>query len=238
MQEKRQIVLQIIDFIFNKKINLGYRVISNQVEDMLKLPLAASFDIGTNEEPTIKIKNTYDKFSKILRELELPLPITSIQGVSDVFSYTDAFPPIPSCYRAGKKITHVKNEHIIFKENSHLSIVPKYLAPIKCIIQLAQHSKWPKELKVVRAMIIEFYFVLAEKLKEKHHLVCTVSANYLDIFYEGVVFRLKVYQPKEIILLKQIVTEDGVTIYKDNKESLQLEKELNYLPKVQSYLSG
>jgi len=52
------------------------------------------------------------------------------------------------------------------------------------------------------------------------------------------VFRLYVAHQREISLLKEMTTPDGVTKYRDTEESLALEKNIVHLPKLTSALHG
>lgn len=195
------------------------------------------FEIGTGEELSLKIKSIYDDLSRKIRDLQIPLPVTSVQGISNVFSYTELFPPIPSIHRVVRKITVENGDYLTIQNENVLSMAPRYVAPIECVIQMAQHSKWPNDLEALRSMITEFYFVISTKLKEEHKMVSLVTKNYMDVYYEGLVFRLIIYQPKEIILMKKVYDE-GVVSYKENVESFKFDRKLNILPKIQGALNG
>lgn len=86
LQDKRNIFMKILEFLFTKKYPLNMKIIGNQFEKVLKLQKTIiHFPTGTNEEACLKIKHMYTDLSKILRNLQLPLIITNIQGTSDVF---------------------------------------------------------------------------------------------------------------------------------------------------------
>jgi U3 small nucleolar RNA-associated protein 22 len=52
------------------------------------------------------------------------------------------------------------------------------------------------------------------------------------------VFHLHVAHQREISLLKQMTTPEGITKYRDTEESLALEKSIVHLPKLTSSLHG
>lgn len=232
MQDRRHIYKKIIEFVLTRKLNVNYKIISDEFESVLELGVETSFEVGTCEEPSLKIKTVYDEFSKLLRELKMPLPVTTVQGLSDVFSYTEVFPPLPTSVK-DNSTESFKNCTIISGDSLGL-----YVQPIECVFQLAQHSKWPTELGALRNIITEFYFLISSSLKEQHGINCKVTESYLDVFYRGLVFRLRMYQQKEIILLKKNFKPDGVLFYRDNEESLYLEYKLNVLPRIQGALNG
>lgn len=103
---------------------------------------------------------------------------------------------------------------------------------------LGKSSGWPDDVNVLRCMKCEFYIRLSELLESECNIISTVTLDYLDIFYEGLVFRIRLFVPKELMLLKKIVDNEGIISYKDNKESVKLERELEILPKITSALSG
>lgn len=106
------------------------------------------------------------------------------------------------------------------------------------LLFLARDSKWPSDLEALRAIITEFYFEIAKLLKQEHDVISKVKPDHLDVLFEGLVFRLRLYQPKEILLLKKYINEEGLTSYKETAESLALEKKLNILPSMISALNG
>ena len=99
------------------------------------------------------------------------------------------------------------------------------------------HSKWPRELKALRAMKTVFRCEIAKLLKTSY-IKTIVTEDYLDIFYKGFVFRMYLYYPKEVAILKKVVTTGGVTVYKDTPESLHMERTLDVLPKLIGAFNG
>lgn len=172
------------------------------------------------------------------------------------YSYTDPFPAIPANYKCGGKVTKIHGDNIVFKTDIKMGLTPRYVAPIECVFQLGNNkflnlmhflftfnfvvrdSKWPNEIKALRAIITEFYFEISKLLKEDHSITSKVKEDHLDILFEGLVFRLRLYQPKEVLLLKKYVNEEGLTTYQDTLESLNIEKRLNILPSLISALNG
>lgn len=238
MEEKRQIYGKIIEFVMSKKLHVSYRLFAHELEEEIKLKhFKTSFQIGTNEEASLRIKNSFDRFANIIRNMEIPLHVVSMQGVSDVFSYSDPFPQIPSTYTAGKKVTELHKNKILIK-NHNMGMVPRYVAPVECILNLSHSSKWPEDLEAIRAFIVQFYFHFEEYLRTKNNIHSIVTKDYADVFFEGLVFRVKLYQAKEVILLKKQVTPLGTVSYKDNKDSIAIERNMHYLPTLQAALSG
>lgn len=86
LQDKRNIFIKILNFLFVDKYPLETKIVGNQFEKVLKLDnTIIHFPTGTNEEACLKIKHIYTDLDKIIRNLQLPLIITNIQGTSDSF---------------------------------------------------------------------------------------------------------------------------------------------------------
>lgn len=55
-----------------------------------------------------------------------------------VGSYAEPFPPIASHYRPGKKLTVALKDNIVIKYGPKLIVVPRYVQPLECVIQLGE----------------------------------------------------------------------------------------------------
>jgi len=75
-------------------------------------------------------------------------------------------------------------------------------------------------------------------LKDSHNIISRASRDYLEVFYQGLVFRYRLYVAKEVALMKKDVTSTGSTAYTTNANSEEYEKTLNILPKVIGALKG
>lgn len=75
-------------------------------------------------------------------------------------------------------------------------------------------------------------------LKDSHNIISRVSREYLEVFYQGLVFRYRLYVAKEVALMKKDITSTGSTAYTTNANSEEYEKTLNILPKVIGALKG
>lgn len=75
-------------------------------------------------------------------------------------------------------------------------------------------------------------------MKEQHQIISHVCPDFLEVFFEGFVFRYLLNVPKEIGLIKKKAAENGLTCFRDSKESIIMEQKLNILPKVIGALKG
>ena len=85
VRDKRNIVKKIIDYIIAEKLMLNGDVISDQFEHVTNGNSVGSCIASANEEASLNVKSAFEELSRILRNLKLPLGITTVQGTSDVF---------------------------------------------------------------------------------------------------------------------------------------------------------
>ncbi|XP_043670065.1 nucleolar protein 6 [Vespula pensylvanica] len=243
LHEKRMICKKIVKFILKHKFNLlenQYLYLANQMEDILKLNKIkiTHFVYGTGEEATLRVIQAFNSLEKNLMSLvDIPLSITGVQGSSAAFRYTEVFPPLATVYRAGHKITK-EGENYLMLKTKNIGMVPRYVHPLDVSLQLSTSGKWPEELEAIRKTKAAFHIQIAECLRKQHNLKAQGNFTHIDVFKDGFVFRLRVAHQKEIAFLKHQVDEDGVIKYRDNEESIELEKKLFQLPKLSSALHG
>lgn len=131
----------------------------------------------------------------------------------------------------------VKEDSWSFRENFKRHIIPNYVAPVENVIHLSLNSKWPDNLQAMRHLKTALLLKIAELLRQSN-IKTNVTRKHLDVFYGGVVFRYTIYHPKEIALVKKTIDNNGLVSYKENKESVTLEKELDVGPRICSALKG
>ncbi|NWS41074.1 NOL6 protein, partial [Probosciger aterrimus] len=191
---------------------------------------------GTGEEAMVSVVRSYDDLSRKLWHLkELPLMVTSVQGVHPALRYTDVFPPIPM-----KPIysfhTQIKTKHMLLP--SEEKPCPAYITPLKMICHMEGSGQWPQDKDAIKRIKAAFHLQLAELLQQQHQLVCRPAVTHTDVYKDGYVFRLQVAYHREPLILKEVVTPEGMLKYQDTEESRQLELEIQHMPYVTSSLHG
>lgn len=195
---------------------------------------------GTGEEGTLEVLRAFGSLEKELTSLtDLPLSISGIKGCSPVFRYTEVFPPLPAIFDPADDslVARTKNHYLMINENSSKR-VPNYVPHIEASVQLAMSGKWPDELEAVRKTKAAFHIQIAECLRTQCQLIAQANSHWVDVLKDGFVFRLEVAHQKEVALLKREISEDRIRKYRDNEESIELEKRLFHLPKLSSALHG
>ncbi|NXI88521.1 NOL6 protein, partial [Rhipidura dahli] len=189
---------------------------------------------GTGEEAMVSVVCSYDDLSRKLWSLkELPLTVTAVQGVHSAFRYTDVFPPIP-----------MKPIYSFHKRSKHLLLpleekpCPAYITPLKVICHMEGSGQWPQDKGAIKRIKAAFHLQLAELLRQQHQLVCRPAVTHTDVYKDGYVFRLQVAYHREPLILKEVVTPEGMLKYQDTEESRQLELETLHLPYLTSSLHG
>lgn len=239
---KRLIVRDIVSFLLKEKLHLqntDFNYIADQLEPLIqkKTVIPDEFEYGTGEEACRKVIQSFDQLAKQLRDLkDLPLDIVSTQGISPVFRYCDVFPPLSTGYVPPDKCNKAGPKCLLLNEN--LRVVPLYTYPVEAVIQLGLSRKWPEDQEAVRRIRAAFNIQIAEMLSSNYKLETQPFTEFVDVFKDGFVFRLRVAYAREIVLLKETVLPDGKITYRDTHESLQLGKMTLHLPKLTGAISG
>ncbi|XP_009473021.1 PREDICTED: nucleolar protein 6, partial [Nipponia nippon] len=191
---------------------------------------------GTGEEAMVSVVCSYDDLSRKLWNLKgLPLTVTAVQGVHPALRYTDVFPPIPM-----KPIysfhTRIRTKHLLLP--SEEKPCPAYIAPLKIICHMEGSGQWPQDKEAIKRIKAAFHLQLAELLQQQHQLVCRPAVTHTDVYKDGYVFYLQVAYHREPLILKEVVTPEGMLKYQDTEESRQLELETLHLPYLTSSLHG
>uniref|UniRef100_A0A8C0EK39 Nucleolar protein 6 n=1 Tax=Bubo bubo TaxID=30461 RepID=A0A8C0EK39_BUBBB len=191
---------------------------------------------GTGEEAMVSVVCSYDDLSRKLWNLKgLPLTVTAVQGVHPALRYTDVFPPIPMkpIYSSYNRI---RTKHLLLPLEE--KPCPAYIAPLKIICHMEGSGQWPQDKGAIKRIKAAFHLQLAELLQQQHQLVCRPAVTHTDVYKDGYVFRLQVAYHRETLILKEVVTPEGMLKYQDTEESRQLELETLHLPYLTSSLHG
>uniref|UniRef100_A0A8C3LNS6 Nucleolar protein 6 n=1 Tax=Chrysolophus pictus TaxID=9089 RepID=A0A8C3LNS6_CHRPC len=192
--------------------------------------------LGTGEEDMVSVVCSYDDLSRKLWNLEgLPLTVTAVQGVHPALRYTDVFPPIPMkpIYSFHKQ---VKTRHLLLP--SEEKPCPAYITPLKIICHMEGSGQWPQDKEAIKRIKAAFHLQLAELLQQQHQLICRPAVTHTDVYKDGYVFRLQVAYHREPLILKEVVTPEGMLKYQDTEESQRLELEILHQPYLTSSLHG
>ncbi|KAK3588803.1 hypothetical protein CHS0354_012016 [Potamilus streckersoni] len=238
MSTKRLICSKIVTYVLKKclglsKKNLDY--IGGQLDDLLHMPIHIKGNLppyGTGEEQTLAIMNVYDDLCKILRRLELPLTINSIQGTSPVFRHTEVFSPLPAKY---KHVEYASDDVRLLPRADKPCPVWSPIQKVVCLLEGSGH--WPDDLEALRRVKAAFHIKVAELLNQ-NKLPVQVQPTSVLVLKDGYVFQVELAHTREIGLLKLTKTQDGMVKMRDTEQSLALEKEIIALPKLTSTLHG
>ncbi|XP_051960770.1 nucleolar protein 6 isoform X2 [Xyrauchen texanus] len=234
--ERRLVLLEIITYLLQLHADIPescVRFVGGQLDTVIKVGKEIS---STGEEESLKVVQAYDDLSRKLWQLEgLPLSITSVQGAHQALRYTQVFPPVP-----------VKLAYSFFdREKNRLGLVPKddkpcpiYITPIKIIVHMEGSGKWPNDRLAIRHIKAAFHICLGELLNKHHKYRCHAKSSYLDVWKDGLAFRIQVAYHREPQILRESLTPEGMLIYRDNPEAQALELETQHKPFLTSTLHG
>ncbi|XP_045465928.1 nucleolar protein 6-like isoform X2 [Harmonia axyridis] len=208
---KRDIIKMISNYVMSETLHLNHKLYYNELEDFLvNGKVKTWYPSGTNEETVQKIINYSDDLEQKIKSLTIKPQITGIEVVSDVFCYTNVFPPIPTAYISEKELTYIKDELV--------HVAPKYVESIESLIKLAYSPKNMDKSSILQQMK-NVFVQISELLKKQYHIVSSLNSSYLDVLHKGIVFRYYLYLPKELSSLK-------------GTNFLQMQEKLHVVPKV------
>uniref|UniRef100_A0AAQ5XVI0 Nucleolar protein 6 n=1 Tax=Amphiprion ocellaris TaxID=80972 RepID=A0AAQ5XVI0_AMPOC len=191
---------------------------------------------STGEEKSLAVVQSYDDLSRKLWRLEgLPLSITAVQGAHPALRYTQVFPPKP-----------LKMDYSFFdKEKTCRSLVPKegkpcpaYITPITVICHMEGSGKWPHDRLAIRHIRAAFHIQLGELLRKHHKYTCRPCPTHLDVWKDGLAFRIQVAYHREPQVLRESVNPEGLLVVRDNEEAQALEMATIHKPLLTSTLHG
>uniref|UniRef100_A0A8C9XJR0 Nucleolar protein 6 n=1 Tax=Sander lucioperca TaxID=283035 RepID=A0A8C9XJR0_SANLU len=236
MCQKRLVPRQIITHLLQLHADIpesSVRYVGAMVDDVIK---TGSELPSTGEEESLLVVQSYDDLSRKLWRLEgLPLSITAVQGAHPALRYTQVFPPLP-----------LKLDYSFFdREKTSRSLVPKegkpcpaYITPITVICHMEGSGKWPHDRLAIRHIRTAFHIRLGELLKKHHNYTCRPCPTHLDVWKDGLVFRIHVAYHREPQVLRESVNAEGLLVVRDNEEAQALEMATIHKPLLTSTLHG
>ncbi|XP_044225414.1 nucleolar protein 6 [Thunnus albacares] len=236
MCQKQLVPRQIITHLLQLHADIpesSVRYVGAKMDDVIKVGREVP---STGEEESLLVIQSYDDLSRKLWRLEgLPLSITSVQGAHPALRYTQVFPPLP-----------LKLDYSFFeREKTCRSLVPKegkpcpaYITPITVICHMEGSGKWPHDRLAIRHIRAAFHIRLGELLKKHHNYTCRPSPTHLDVWKDGLVFRIQVAYHREPQVLRESVNAEGLLVVRDNEEAQTLEMATIHRPLLTSTLHG
>ncbi|KAF3695903.1 Nucleolar protein 6 [Channa argus] len=236
MYQKRLVPRQIITHLLQLHAAIPescVRYVAAMVDDVIT---TGSEVPSTGEEESLLVVQSYDDLSrKLWRQEGLPLTITSVQGAHPALRYTQVFPPLP-----------LKLDYSFFeREKTSRSLVlkdskpcPAYITPITVICHMEGSGKWPHDRIAIRHIRAAFHIRLAELIKKHHNYTCRPCPTHLDVWKDGLVFRIQVAYHREPQVLRESVNAEGLLIVRDNEEAQALEMATVHKPQLTSTLHG
>ncbi|RVE68306.1 hypothetical protein OJAV_G00090780 [Oryzias javanicus] len=233
--QKRLVPQQIVTYLLQLHADIPEASVRHVggIDDVVK---TGSEVPTTGEEESLAVVQAYDDLSRKLWNLEgLPLSITAVQGAHPALRYTQVFPPRP-----------LKMDYTFFdKEKTSRSLIPKegkpcpaYITPITVICHMEGSGKWPHDRLAIRHIRAAFHIRLAELLKTQHNYTCRACPSHLDVWKDGLAFRIQVAYHREPQVLRESVTPEGLLVVRDNEEAQQLEMATIHKPLLTSTLHG
>ncbi|XP_066513150.1 nucleolar protein 6 [Hoplias malabaricus] len=235
--QKRHILLEIITHLLQLHADIPescVRFVGGYVDKVIRFGNEVS---STGEEESLTVVQSFDDLSRKLWKLEgLPLSITSVQGAHPALRYTQVLPPVPVKLARYFFQKQEKNLHAL--SPAEKKPCPYYITPIKVICHMEGSGKWPSDRLAIRHIKAAFHIRLGELLKQQHEYTCWPTPTHLDVWKDGLVFRIQVAYHREPQVLRESLTKEGLLIQRDNSEAQALELETQLKPFLTSTLHG
>ncbi|XP_069043565.1 nucleolar protein 6 [Lepisosteus oculatus] len=234
--EKRLVPRDIVAYLLQLHADIPescVRYVGGLVDEVIKVGREPCM---TGEEDSLRVVQSFDDLSRKLWRLEdLPLSVTAVQGAHPALRCTQVFPALP-----------VKVDYSFFerqkKTNALIPLAgkpcPVHIMPIKVVCHMEGSGKWPQEALAIRHIKAAFHVQLAALLRAQHQLPCQPSPTHLDVYKDGLVFRVQVAYHREPQVLRETVSPEGMLRYRDNAEAQRLELETLHRPYLTGMLQG
>lgn len=241
--EQREVVLDIVRHLLLLHARIeGAISVGDFLDPLLRLGglkwPSQKEQYGTGEEVAQNVVKTYDELAKVLRKLQdLPLDVSSVQGISASLRSTEVFPPFSGTLSIdfGTCYVHESQYLLPLPAKSHFY---HYVIPTEVVVHMEATGKWPEDWDALRHIKAAFHIALAKLLKEQASLTTVARPDFIDVLKDGLVFRLRIACHKEITLAKHHVLPNGMVKLKDTDASLRLEYLTERLPSFTSALHG
>jgi len=167
-----------------------------------------SYRTSTGEEESLRVIHAFDELSKQMRNLEgLLLDVVSIQGSLPAFRLTDVFP------------TRILTQNIAKSSEFNIALPsPSNRSPwvpaLDVVLQFESTGSWPNDFEAVQNIKSAFYIKLASLLRIKYSLIAKSSNTFLDVIKNGFVFRIRIFNKRDIQLYKNSHTNETAVMKK------------------------
>jgi len=162
--------------------------------------VSSQFDSLLTEKGQATISNTAADITVIFQELSsrirglvpqyIPLSVVAFHTLSPAFRDTEVHPP--------------QAHPLAGAEKKHDKQLPLCVEPLQVLVQFENSSAWPDDLMAIQKLKSGFYIKIAQGLSTVHKMHCTPTPEYVDIQYQGYVFRLAIHQLREAILMDRV----------------------------------
>lgn len=113
----------------------------------------------------------------------------------------------------------------------------KYIKPIEIILKIEADTKLRGNLEAIQNQKYLFHYELGKVVAKSHNLFVRPTPSYVDIFFEGYVFRVIIAIHKEATIYREMANKMKAVKSVDSAEADQLEFNSQVLPAISSCLN-
>lgn len=218
---------------------------NRRVNKLLALPTCiTTYEYGTGDERLAELSLKLDEFSRLLSNLkELPLSISSIHGVAAAFRRTDTFPPLPHCFKYSRDTERAlyntrRKDFKLAPKYPPAPVAVPYLRPLDVCVQLESSGHWPDDLECIARLKAAFHVKIVQLLRQVYGVSADAKVEFVDVFFKGVLFRIRVCTSSELMLLRTRVNELGVRVSRETPRSVAYEKLMFESAKLTAFIQA
>ncbi|EDV20361.1 uncharacterized protein TRIADDRAFT_32058, partial [Trichoplax adhaerens] len=188
-------------------------------------------------EDAISIIKSFNELCKQLRLLKgLSLSINTIQGISPVFRHTELFPSKPA--KRFKSRTRLSDD-VQFRNVAKNVLLPtanktcpEWIPANEAVCSMELSGDWPQNAEAVQRVKSALHLEIARLLSQHYSLLAVGQTNYIDVFKDGYVFRVRVAYHREPGLIRLVENEGNELL------AAELEKTTILLPQFATMING
>eukprot|EP01060_Flectonema_neradi_P008607 TRINITY_DN16142_c0_g1_i3.p1 TRINITY_DN16142_c0_g1~~TRINITY_DN16142_c0_g1_i3.p1 ORF type:complete len:703 (+),score=142.49 TRINITY_DN16142_c0_g1_i3:1084-3192(+) len=203
----------------------GIRVVGGKAVNWILMKTEEGGLIDPMKAVYYDIQSSLDDLSTWLKDLDnFPLDVMRCDAVHAAARNADVAPPMPHSIALRATDPQYAHEKISYSDN---------IDPIEVVVGFSHTNAWPEHREAIQNIKTAIYCKMGQRLRKERRLVCIPRSDSLDVLLNGFVFRIYLYHPREVLLLRNMGFGPTADIY---------ERQLYILPQhsatVGAYASG
>ena len=190
----------------------GIRVVGGKAVEWILMKTEEGGLIDPMKSVHYQIQSSVDELTTWLKDLDnFPLDVMRVDGVHVATRNTDVAPPMPHSIALRTSDPHYSHDIISYSDK---------IEPMELIVSFSQTSAWPEHREAIENIKTAIYCKMGQRLRKERRLVCIPRSDSLDVLLNGFVFRIYLYHPREIQLLRNMGFSAAAELYERKLHTL------------------